>query len=261
MTARVLLCAVVVALAPGLPVRLLAAQTPTPAGDENAAPPTGNATGGNAASRLLRDELSDYRNFFSWSNAEWLGFGGLAALAAHPADEPIHEHVVAEGTSTYPGAYTYGSQYFQVPLALVVWMAGHAADSDRTADTGRDLLRAQIAVFSWTNAIKWTAQRTRPNGDPRGFPSGHASASFATAAVLQEHYGWKIGVPAMAAAAYTAASRVAADEHWLSDVIFGASLGLVCGRTVTVRFRQQKVVISPIGVAGGGGVLLSVVNP
>lgn len=259
MTPRAFLCAAAVVLAPCLSTGRLSAQAAPPAVE--AADTSANGASGGAASKFLHDELADYRNFFSWSNAEWLGIGGLAALASHPADEPIHEHVVEDGTSTYPGAYVYGSQVFQLPLAAAVWIVGHAAGNDRAADTGRDLVRAQISVFSWTNAIKWTVGRTRPNGDPRGFPSGHAAASFAAAAVVQAHYGWKLGVPAMAIAAYTAASRVAADEHWLSDVVFGASLGLVCGRTVTVRLRQQQVVISPIGVRGGGGILLSVVNP
>jgi membrane-associated phospholipid phosphatase len=256
MTLRAFLCAAAITLATGFPPGTLAAQTTPPPAEE-----AGAKADSSGASRFLHDELADYRNFFSWSNAEWLGIGGLAALAAHPADEPIHEHVVENGTHDYPGAYVYGSQLFQFPLAATVWIVGHATGSDRAADTGRDLVRAQISVFSWTNAIKWSVGRTRPNGDPRGFPSGHAAASFATAAVVQEHYGWKLGVPAMAIAAYTATSRVAADEHWLSDVVFGAALGLVSGRTVTIRLRQQKVVVSPLGVPGGGGVLLSVVNP
>ena len=143
------------------------------------------------------------------------------------------------------------SQLLQIPVAVSWWVAGHALGSQRSSAAGRDLLRAQISVFSWTNAIKWTARRTRPNGDPRSFPSGHASASFATAAILQTHYGWKVGVPAFAAAAYTAASRVAANEHWLSDVTFGATLGLVCARTVTIRLRDHRFALVPMSVPGG----------
>ena len=107
---------------------------------------------------------------------------------------------------------------------------------------GRDLLRAQISVVSWTYAIKVAAQRTRPNGDPRSFPSGHASTSFATAMVLQEHFGWKAGLPAFALAAYTAASRVVANQHWASDVVFGAVVGMASGRTVTIHLRDTRLV-------------------
>ena len=75
--------------------------------------------------------------------------------------------------------------------------------------------------------------------------------------VLQEHYGWKLGVPAFIAASYTAASRVTVDKHWASDVAFGAFLGIACGRTVTVQMRDRRVSIAPLAVPGGGGVLVT----
>jgi membrane-associated phospholipid phosphatase len=197
--------------------------------------------------QFLRDTLSDYRNVFSWQNAAWLGVGGAAALVAHGVDEDVHGEVLEAGTTTLPGAYLYGAARFQVPFAVVWWIAGHAAGSDLASATGRDLLRAQISAISWTAAIQWATERTRPNGDPRSLPSGHTSAAFATAAVLYGHYGWKLGVPALAAAAYTGTSRITVDAHWLSDVMFGAVLGAVCGRTVTVRLREYRVVVVPRG--------------
>jgi membrane-associated phospholipid phosphatase len=206
----------------------------------------------------VHDVLSDYRDFLSWPTAGWLGIGGGAALAAHAADQPLHDEIVEEGTTILPGALFYGSEVFQLPMSAGVWMAGWAGGSPRVADTGRDLLRTHIAVVSWTNAIKWSARRTRPNGDPRGFPSGHSAASFATAVVLQEHYGWKLGVPAFALAIYTGTSRVTADEHWLSDIVFGAALGMVCARTVTMHLRDHSIAVSPVAVRRGGGFIVVV---
>ena len=162
--------------------------------------------------------------------------------------------------TSLPGGDTYGSQLLHIPVALGVWAVGAAAGSGRVADTGRDLLRAQIAVVSWTYAIKVATDRTRPNGDPQSFPSGHASTSFATAMVLQEHFGWKAGVPAFAAAAYTAVSRVAANQHWASDVVFGAAVGLASGRTVTIQLREARLRLAPLAVPGGGGVLVTAVR-
>ena len=40
--------------------------------------------------------------------------------------------------------------------------------------------------------------------------------------------------PAYAVAAYVGASRVQAGKHFTSDVVFGAALGIVAGRTVTL---------------------------
>ncbi len=145
-----------------------------------------------------------------------------------------------------------------MPLALAWWIAGHATGGTRAAETGRDLVRAQISAVSWTYVVKYAADRTRPNGDPRGFPSGHASSVFATAMVVQEHYGWKLGVPFFAIATYTGASRIIDNRHWASDVVMGAFLGMTSGRTVTVRVRGRPVAISPLAVPGGGGVTVGV---
>ena len=207
--------------------------------------------------QLVRDVGGDYKHFFSTDNAIWLGIGGGAALAVHGADESIADSV-QKSNPDLDGGEQYGSQKYQVPIAIAWWAVGAAAGSERNAAAGRDLFRAQIAAFSWTYAIKYATQRTRPNGDPHSFPSGHASTSFATAMVLQEHYGWKLGAPAFALATYTAGSRVTDNQHWTSDVVFGAALGMVCGRTVTVRLRATKASIAPVPVRRGAGVLVTI---
>jgi membrane-associated phospholipid phosphatase len=175
---------------------------------------------------FFRDVGRDYRNFISVENAERTAVGGVAAWVIHSVDETIRS-ATQEPTplALQPGG-TYGNASFQFPLAVTWWIAGHAAGSAHAAEAGRDLLRAQISAASWTYAIKYAVNRTRPNGDPRSFPSGHASATFATAMVLQRHYGWKLGVPMFAAATYTAAERITENKHWASDVAFGAVVGM-----------------------------------
>jgi membrane-associated phospholipid phosphatase len=58
---------------------------------------------------------------------------------------------------------------------------------------GADLVRVQILNTIATHGTKALVDRRRPDGAQGSFPSGHASASFATAAVLQRHYGWRLG--------------------------------------------------------------------
>jgi membrane-associated phospholipid phosphatase len=235
-----------------------AARPSETASAEGPTPSRGTATSDPAfATSFLHDVLGDYKHYFSKETAIWLGGGGLAALAVHPADDDIARHVQENHPDELIGGNTYGSQWLHIPVAMAVWGIGSLAGSDRFAETGRDLLRAQISVVSWTYAIKYTANRTRPNGDPRGFPSGHASTSFATAAVLQEQFGWKVGVPAFLAAAYTGASRVVANQHWTSDVIFGAAVGMASGRTVTLHLRDNRFTLAPMPVPGGAGVLVT----
>jgi membrane-associated phospholipid phosphatase len=211
---------------------------------------------------FLRDVASDYRNFFSWENAQWLAVGGVAALAVHGADEAIRSATEdPEATLTQAlelnGGAQYGNLVGQMPLAVGWWTISYAMGSGRGAAAGRDLVRAQISALSWTYVLKYAVDRTRPNGDPRSFPSGHASAAFATATVLQSHYGWKLGLPMFAAAGYTAVSRVTENKHWASDVMFGAVVGMTSGRTVTVRLRRTRLAVTPRVVPGGGAIMLT----
>ena len=136
------------------------------------------------------------------------------------------------------------------------WVTGHFMGSSRGADAGRDLVRAQINATTWAYALNYAVDRTRPNGDPRSFPSGHSTAVFATAMVLQDHYGWKVGVPFFAAATYTAISRITVNKHWASDVTMGAFVGMASARTVTLHVRNRHFALAPFAVPGGGGVAL-----
>jgi len=208
------------------------------------------------ATHFIRDVGGDYWHFLSKETAASLGVGGLVAAAVHPVDKSLSQWAV-ENDHTLTGGDTYGLQLVQMPVAIGVWVIGAAAGSGRIAEAGRDLVRAQISVVSWTYAIKVAADRTRPNGDSYSFPSGHASNTFATAMVLQEHFGWKAGLPAFAAAAYTAFSRVTANQHWASDVVMGAAVGVASGRTVTIQLRETRLSLGLLAVPGGGGVLVS----
>jgi membrane-associated phospholipid phosphatase len=109
-----------------------------------------------------------------------------------------------------------------------------------------DLLDAFLVNGAYTSVLKVAVGRERPNGqDERSFPSGHASNAFALAAVVERHYGWKAGIPAYALASAVGASRLQRNKHYLSDVLAGATLGYIVGRTV-VRVNGR-----PLEKAGG----------
>jgi len=203
-------------------------------------------------SQFVRDVAGDYGYVFSKETALWWGGGAASAGLVHLADEALRQEtedpeagltrtLEAGGTGA-----TYGNLSLQVPLAIGWWALGHAANSPGSAAAGRSLLRAQINALSWTYAFKFAVNRTRPNGDPRSFPSGHASATFATAAVLQHYYGWRVGLPVYAAASLTGASRITVDKHWASDVVFGAFIGIASGRTATRLERRTGFAIQPL---------------
>jgi hypothetical protein len=232
--------------------------TPISADSQSAAAaapiPTDSSSG---FARLLRDVGGDYKGFFSKGVALRLGIGGAAAGIAHIWDSDIANEVaepLPPPTELLDGGDFYGGPSGQWPLAIGWWAIGHFSHNAAGADAGRDLLRAQISAASWTYLIKVATNRQRPNGDPRAFPSGHTSATFATATVLQQHYGWKVGVPFYLLGVYAGASRVTAEKHWTSDVVFGAAVGVASGYTVTRRFHTHPVTLSPAIYPGGVGV-------
>jgi hypothetical protein len=241
--------------------------TPSPpAGDER--PPgsrrtelaqAGTADHASPLTRFVKDVASDYRHSFSIETALWYSSGAAAAGLVHLADEDVREALADPPQATQTaleGGDRYGNPDVQGALAFGWWLAGRLTHNDRGTMAGRDLVRAQINAVSWTYALKYAFDRERPNGDPRSFPSGHAAATFATAMVLQEHYGWTVGLPFFVAAGYTAVSRLTIEKHWASDVTFGAFLGMASGRTVTWHLRQSRFQVVPVARNGGAAVLL-----
>jgi membrane-associated phospholipid phosphatase len=69
--------------------------------------------------------------------------------------------------------------------------------------------------------------------------------------VLHEHFGRKAAIPAYAIAVYTSTSRLQANSHYASDVIVGATLGLIVGRTVSLDIAQSRVQLTPTPIRGG----------
>jgi membrane-associated phospholipid phosphatase len=57
-------------------------------------------------------------------------------------------------------------------------------------------------------------------------------------------------VPTYSVASYVAISRLHENRHYLSDVVFGAALGIASGRTVTRHGRNSWVML-PASVPGG----------
>ncbi|MBN1359826.1 MAG: phosphatase PAP2 family protein [Sedimentisphaerales bacterium] len=92
-----------------------------------------------------------------------------------------------------------------------------------------------------TTALKAVRQNDRPAGDAWAWPSGHTSSSFTVASVLHEFYGLKVGIPAYVGAGLVAYRMMDVGDHWASDVVFGATLGLVVGHTVARHHKAPGI--------------------
>lgn len=210
--------------------------------------------------QIFKDTGRDFMRLPSIQNGLILGLGaGLAGLS-HPSDQRLSDEM-HEATNTkgfFSAGATLGHSYVQIGASLATYAIARAAGNSKLAVVGADLVRAQLITEGTVQAGKLLAGRTRPNGEGGSFPSGHTAVSFASATVLQRHYGWKVGIPAYAFASYVGASRIQIKKHYLSDVAFGAAIGIVAGRTVTMGIGGTKFALTPMsGPNGGVGVGLT----
>ena len=86
--------------------------------------------------------------------------------------------------------------------------------------------------------------------DPVKSSNARGAITFATATVIERHLGWRKSVLAYMIASYVAASRLHDNVHYLSDVVFGAAVGSIAGRTV-VHHAADYWAIAPEQVPGG----------
>lgn len=170
-----------------------------------------------------------------------------------------------------------------IGASLSLASPAHADERDwaKASDIGRDVLfytalgypavqgdweglgRAALALGSTrlvTDGLKDVVGEERPDGsDNRSFPSGHTSMSFAAAGTLHKRYGWEIGIPAHAVAAFVGTARVKANKHYVHDVIAGAAIGEAAAWLITRR-KSDKVQWLPWGDTRGAGVAVLIRN-
>jgi hypothetical protein len=220
-------------------------------------PPTPPHTGIHA---LFGNLLEDFQHLPTLKNAFIATGGGMAAMAVHPADQKVNTYMVDHhsefNTFFAPGKYI-GDTSVQIAGSIATYAYGRIRQQPKVSHFGMDLLQAQILAEAIFQPIKFITQRERPDGsNNRSFPSGHASITFATATVIERHLGWRKSLLAYGIASYVALSRLHDDQHWLSDVVFGAAVGTIAGRTV-VHHASDYWAVAPVKVPGGVAVMVT----
>ncbi len=205
----------------------------------------------------------DFVRFLSPETLRVAGIGGAGALAAHQWDrQGIEEATEHFRPSMFTAGNIGGSFLVQTGASLGLYSIGKLTGTDTLSGLGADLVRAQALTQGVVQAGKLVTRRTRPDGSNRhSLPSGHTASAFATATVLQEHFGWKVGIPAYGFGAYVAASRMSANKHHLSDVLLGATIGIAAGRTVTVGAGNVRFAMGVAPTSGGAVITFSSIPP
>ncbi len=207
----------------------------------------------------LLDDLrasSDY--FIDREGLIYLASGAGASLLAHTEDGAVRSYFAHQ--NRLQGWDRLGNNYLGtgipgVLLATGLWVYGDLKNHAYEVNVGQAMLESIVVTAIATDGLKGVTDRERPDGsDHYSFPSGHTSTVFAVAQVLEDAYGWTIGVPAYAIGVLTAAGRMSADVHWFSDTVAGAALGIAIGHSFSRvhfgKFSQGAVQVFPVLAPG-----------
>ena len=179
--------------------------------------------------------LDDVVALPSRENGWWLLGGSALTIVVYQFEDPESaastlDQGVLDGLSDFGNIW--GDVRVQAPLALGFWGIGSWAGSNEIAGLGFDMSRGLLLSYASVSLLKVIFNRTRPNGEDYSFPSGHAASAFTTAGVVSQRYGgWATGV-AVGLGVFTAMGRMEDLKHYASDVVAGATIGWIIGRTV-----------------------------
>jgi len=199
---------------------------------------------GHYAKEFFPDLWGGTKRVFSRDNAPLALIGlGLTGLA-FTVDHRVQEYFLENEPMKHP-AYIgdrIGRGYFPIGIGIALLGAGEWLDDKKMADTGAVTLEALLVTVISAEILKFVTNRKRPDdSDHLSFPSGHASSTASVAASVSEMYDWdlRIAVPLYLVTAFVGASRIQTNEHYLSDVIAGITLGTLVGSSFA-KYQKEK---------------------
>lgn len=193
----------------------------------------------------------------------WIGLGFVAATAAAlPLDQRVAYNLQLPQNQNEPGLVRASGVFRNIAdpgsvyIGTGMYAAGLLFQNRTLADMGlhasEALSIASVAGFVLKGIVGRPLPRqhnagadadsyvfgrgVRVDGNWQAFPSGHTLAVFSIASVLtaeaQDRWpsrGTLVGVLTYGVASAAGISRLYNNAHWLSDVIFGAGIGIVSG--------------------------------
>ena len=228
------------------------------------------------------------RGFFAREKAIWTSplrmdkkqVGWLLLAGAGTAGLIAVDREIAEGLPRSKGQLDFGRRFSRVGgsyglLAISggIFAAGAIGKDTKLRRVGLASGEAAVHAFVVTYALKLAGTRERPflgsgkgnffsgwdqvkKGD-NSFPSGHSMGAWAVASTISHQYRDKKYVPWLAYGMAGAVSfaRVAAERHYVSDVVVGAGLGYLIGKFVSGEYKAKHGWLIPQvspGVSVGG---------
>jgi membrane-associated phospholipid phosphatase len=221
---------------------------------------------------VLGNFLSFYTEPFNFSSTEWLYTAGIlgGTFLLFSVDQEITDEVGRETINTLNNDFwdiptRYGITPYATVFSLSTYAAGLLIGNEDIRITGRLLFESLTISGVGIIAIRYLVGRQRPyykkgewafegfetSNEFQSFPSGHVSVAFALSTVLAEridNFWARLGFYGMAT--LTATARVINNQHFLSDVVWGALLGFGAGMYVInkeeeIELGENNIFIQP----------------
>ncbi|HTF28641.1 MAG TPA: phosphatase PAP2 family protein [Flavitalea sp.] len=162
--------------------------------------------------------------------------------------EAFKMELTEERNELFPTFHTKVDNYLQFSPIVIAYSLDAAGLKSRTDFVNRTviLIKGEMLMMGSVNLLKQATHQLRPDGSTyNSFPSGHTAQAFAAATFLSEEY--KQRLPWIPYAAYgiagsVGALRMANNRHYISDVLFGAGLGVLSMKAAywTHRYKWNK---------------------
>jgi membrane-associated phospholipid phosphatase len=224
-------------------------QSPPPAArgalpEPNPPPPTLPADQPAPSGGLKEDIKLYFTAPLRWRAEEWAWFGGalVAIGASHHYDTQVRTHFVGNKTPTEIANLPADDAKDILPAVAVVvatWgYAGLVQDANGHREAWAMVEATGLSTVT-AYALKFAVGRAGPNvtSDPnawrqggRSFPSEHVNVAFSVGTVLAESgsddYRWLRRLLGYGVGVGTAYLRLEHNQHWLSDTVAAAALGI-----------------------------------
>ena len=142
-----------------------------------------------------------------------------------------------ENKSLLPSRLSQVGDFWGILSPLAVWAI--MLKSNMNKDYVSNAFAANIMS---TYVIKSLSQRQRPDrSNNYSFPSGHTSNSFLAAELIYQIEGMPLSIPFYLLSINTALSRINDKKHFLSDVVFGAAIGISIGKGFKILRKDQRL--------------------
>lgn len=223
----------------------------------------------------LKGYITDTKYILSspwrWEKSDWLKVSVVAGvtIGLYAYDKDIQEWAQKSRNSSTNSVASwvrpFGDGWVVTPIPALgaFYLYGHSLEDKKAQTTALLGVESFLVSGAFTEAIKFTTHRHRPNGGNQydkwdgpsfttsnlSFPSQDSTSAFAVGTVIASLYHDNPWIPpsAYGIATLTALSRVNDNDHWASDVFFGSAVGFFTAKAILALHKKDiKIAVIPV---------------